>query len=491
MDRHTVDDIIDNLVPAPTPPERPASSPTQRAEPAPSTPWGDLHAIPEQALTPPNSFPFQAMGAVLGKAAAAIARDVQAPDSLAGGSVLAAASLAAQPLCDVAMPHGMTAPLSLYVFTGAGSGDRKSATDAIACHAIEEYRKQQARDFSKALKEFEQQVATKKKGDPIPECPPLRSLTTSNATTEGIFRQLKCQSSLGVFSAEGGEILGGHSMREDRRAAGMALLLKAWSGEALDALRGADGMALLMGRRVAMHILVQPVLLTDLFNDKLAREQGLLARCLVAQPATLAGRRVFRPVNPLQDPDVVLYNSRIKDLLEQPPEVWPNGDGYELKPKTIHMTDAAKTLWIAFYNSVEADQAAGGELAEVRPFASKAAEQAARIAGVVASVEGQGSISGDVMDGAIDLMEFYLSEHMRLMGVGKVEQRFKRLQKLYDWMAERSVAGLITTRMILQSAPYELRQLKKQGVTDLLGELAARNYIRPLDKAWEVRNVDD
>lgn len=486
MDAHPIDSLWEELEAIIPPSSTP--KPVRQAAPPAVKQWPKLVPIPSTAKAAPQAFPFHALGHVLGSAAAAIARDVQAPDSLAGGSVLAAAALAAQPLRDVTMPHGMTAPLSLYVITGAGSGDRKSATDAIACHAIEEHRKQQARDYSQELQAYEQALAAKKKGDPVPEVPPLRSLTTSNATTEGIFRQLKSQNSLGVFSAEGGEILGGHSMREDRRAAGMALLLKAWSGEALDALRGADGMALLMGRRVSMHVLVQPVLLTELFNDKLAREQGLLARCLVAQPDTLAGQRSFRPVNALQDPDVELYSRKIKDLLEQPPEVWPSGDSYELKPQSMHLSHEAKTLWIAFYNEVEAAQADGKPLASFRPFASKAAEQAARIAGVIALVEGHQAVNGDVMDGAIELVQFYMTEHMRLMGVGQQEQKLKQLRKLHQWMLEHATSGYITNTQVLKSSPYEVRQLKKRGLCLLLQELVQRGYVRSAGADWEVRD---
>ena len=54
--------------------------------------WPALDALKEATAPAPEPFPFDALGPVLGNAARAIAEDVQAPDSLAGGSVLAAAS---------------------------------------------------------------------------------------------------------------------------------------------------------------------------------------------------------------------------------------------------------------------------------------------------------------------------------------------------------------------------------------------------------------
>ena len=51
-----------------------------------------------------------------------------------------------------------------------------------------------------------------------------------------------------VVGGEGGELLGGHSLREDKRAAGLSWLLKAWGGETLDDLTRGAGLSLLPGR---------------------------------------------------------------------------------------------------------------------------------------------------------------------------------------------------------------------------------------------------
>jgi hypothetical protein len=104
--------------------------------------WPPLQPFAQEPGKEGEAFPFHSLGEILGDAASAIAHDVQAPDALAGGSVLAAASLASSPLANVLLPHGQRSPLSLFIVTGAASGDRKSATDEVACHAINECRKQ-------------------------------------------------------------------------------------------------------------------------------------------------------------------------------------------------------------------------------------------------------------------------------------------------------------------------------------------------------------
>ena len=126
-------------------------------------PWGKLIPLPDDIDLKPEEFPHSALGSILGAASKAIAQDVQAPSSLAAGSVLAAASLASSPIANVVLPHGQRSPLSLFVITGAGSGDRKSAIDAVACHEIEEVRKQQTREYSKAMHNFDKEMAARKK----------------------------------------------------------------------------------------------------------------------------------------------------------------------------------------------------------------------------------------------------------------------------------------------------------------------------------------
>ena len=93
-------------------------------------------------------------------------------------------------------------------------------------------------------------------------------------------------------------------------------------------------------------------------------------------------------------------------------------------------------MWIAFYNQVELEQSSTGELAAARPFASKAAEQAARIAGVISMMEGRDQIGMKEMEGGIEVAAFYMGEHLRLTGAGRTELRTKQLVTLMDWLSD-------------------------------------------------------
>lgn len=457
---------------------------------AQDTDWPVLEPLVEPKATAPAAFPFDALGRVLGAAAAAIARDVQAPDSLAGGSVLAAAALAVQPHANVLLPHGQRSPLSLFVLTGAASGDRKSAVDAVACRAVDEVRKQQAREHAQAQANYAIDAAERRQGAAVPAPPLPKSLIVSNATVEGLHRLLLAQSSIGVFTAEGGEFLGGHSMREERRAAGYAFYLKGWSGEALDAVRGGTGTSVLLGRRMSMHIMVQPLPLRMLLSDPLAQNQGLHARCLIAQPESLAGSRMYKKVDPNDDPAVLLYQGCLRQLLETPPATFEQGDGNELQPRDLPLDDAATDLWVYFYDEIEREQAADGELEGAKPFASKAAEHAARLAAIITLVQHPEAqeVGSEAMYGGITLARFYLSEHVRLTHAGRRERVEKPLWDLLLWLQERSKkTRRVSHDDVLQKTPMSIRGLKAEGIKPLLEQLQGRGYIRRSGEGWEVR----
>jgi hypothetical protein len=63
-------------------------------------------------VPPPDSFPVEALGDVLGSVAQGIQDKTQAPLAICAQSVLAAATLAVQGYADVQLPTGQTRPAS-------------------------------------------------------------------------------------------------------------------------------------------------------------------------------------------------------------------------------------------------------------------------------------------------------------------------------------------------------------------------------------------
>lgn len=460
----------------------------KRSQSSASKPWPALDALPDIAEELPAEFPFDALGPVLGKAARAIAEHVQAPDALAGGSVLAAAAVAAQAHADVITPHGRRVPLSLFAAVCAVSGDRKSATDDEACSPINKKKKDQARKHARALRAWQDDKRAAKPGDDVGSMPMQTSITVSKGTPEGLHDLLRNQSHIGLFSPEGAELLAGHGMQAERRTAGVAWLLKAWGAEALDDLTRGKGLSVLIGRRVSMHLMVQPVVLQALMADPAAQGQGLIARCLIAAPRTLAGTRKFKKCAPLSEhEDVRRYFQRLETLLTRDPTVHHEGDGFELLTRAVGMTPAAEALWIEAYDDVEVRQAPGNDLADVTAWAGKFGEHAARIAGVITMANNPDAvvIDDDTMLGAIRLADFYLGEHVRLMGQSVERLHLERLQTLLDFMRERRPR--VPHADVLQYVTRSVRKLKAEGINPLLDALAERGYIRRDGDAWEVR----
>ncbi|WP_445502173.1 DUF3987 domain-containing protein [Microvirga sp. G4-2] len=198
----------------------------------------------QRELPPAEPFPADALGSLLGNAAKAIQVKTQAPLAICAQSVLGAATLAVQGHADVRLPMGQTRPISCYFITIGASGERKSTADNEALRPIrrhEEILRQQyeaelpgylnARD---AWAKQRDQVLNNKKHypdvqtkevalkllGPMPMAPLNPMLICTEPTFEGIERLLPLgQPSLGVFSAEGGQFVGGHGCGRRRSPA--------------------------------------------------------------------------------------------------------------------------------------------------------------------------------------------------------------------------------------------------------------------------------
>lgn len=442
-----------------------------------SNDWPTLDILPDVSESDPEPFPLGGLGELLGAAAKIIARDVQIPDALAAGAVLATASLAVQALFNVCV-DGRYYPTSLFIATSGASGIRKSEADRVACKPVLEFVESQikhhAADLASGVKD--------EKGEPLL----LRTLITGQGTIQALSLALRQQSFIGLFSSEGGELLGGHSLTGEQKQAGFTWYLKAWSGERLDSRTIKDGASSLLNRRVAMHLLIQPIILDSLLSDPVARGNGFLARMLIAQPKSLAGTRLYSGADPLKVPEVQRYHRAIERLLQTPSPVWPDGDGFALKPPTIYLEADAYQLWIRFYNEFEIAQGVGNALHDVQGFASKAAEQALRIAGVIAAVNGADRIDLVTMVGAAKIAQFYTGEHLRLMGCAIQNTRLRHLKILLGFLQEKGRCKKVD---VAKFSPRPVRLLQTKGIAPLLDELVQRGYVRSSGDVWEARHV--
>ena len=333
------------------------------------------------AICRPRQFPVTALGDVLAAAAEAISEKCQCAPALAAQSVLAVASLASQRIADVQLPFGQTRPVSLYFVTIAASGDRKSTTDNEALIPVRMHEKNLKRDYATRHEAWRisnaawaaqhKKIENERKVDrpsrevelsalgPAPQEPVKPLLTAPEPTVEALAKHWPAlPGSLGLFSAEGGQMMGGHGFGPDHRLKTAAALSTLWDGGGIRRLRAGDGISDLPGRRLALHLMVQPAAAAAFLSEPILRNQGLLSRLLIAAPQSLAGARLWKDSCDSLDAPMGRYVAVILNLLERPAPA-ANAAGNELTPRVLALSAQAKAVWVFFHDRIRSGHGSG------------------------------------------------------------------------------------------------------------------------------------
>ena len=372
-------------------------------------------------------YPLAALPAGIRDAVEEAQAAVQAPSEMVASSALAVASLAAQHLADVRRSSALIGPVGLYFLTVAESGDRKSTVDRLFGRSIREFQDSQ-RDAAKsslanhaadlAAWQAERDATDNKLNSDAkagkrldghradladiearkPESPRIPRLLYQDVTSEKLSKALATEwPSAGIFSSEGGAVLGGHSMGKDALTRNLALFNTLWDGGSLEVDRATGPSYAVRGARMTVSLQVQPTVLSD-FLDRdrgLSRGSGFLARFLISQPASLQGRREYREAGPM--PALEAFSVRIAELLADMPQI--DGDRGMVLP-LLDFSPEAKAAWVEAYDEIERQLATDGDFASIRDSASKAADNIARLAAVLHIYEHgvQGPIGRSVVE---------------------------------------------------------------------------------------------
>jgi Protein of unknown function (DUF3987) len=251
---------------------------------------------------------------------------------------------------------------------------------------------------------------------------------------------------------------GGHGFGPDHRLKTAATLSTLWDGSGIRRLRAGDGITDLAGRRLALHLMVQPDVASAFLSEPILRDQGLLSRLLVAAPESLAGTRTWREAPKDLDAGMRRYLRAVLDLLERP-ALAANEAGNELTPRTIELSAKAEAAWVAFHDQIESAMAQDRALEYLRDVAGKAAENAARIAAVLTIVETPDAsiIEADTMTAGCELMTWYVFEALRLSGAHRQPPALRNAIKLLEWLRAKHKSQ-VTRSEIMQFGPASLRQ---------------------------------
>lgn len=462
-------------------------------------------------------YPVDALGNVLAPSVKALAEGVQVPISLAAQSVLSAAAFAVQPHADVVV-DGRRTPISLFMLSVAESGDRKSAVDKYAIKPARDRQDRLAEDYREQKQLYENAklaheearkhvVNSNKDGAKedlakalnqlgLPPAPPkLSQILSTEPTPEGLIKGFaKGWKSQGLFSDEGGSFFGGGAMA-DSKLKTIALLSQFWGGDQVNRTRASEGESLTINNpRLSTHLMIQPIVANKVLNDPEMNGQGFMARFLIAAPESLAGTRFYNHVDLSGNAEIKRFQSRLTELfdMEQPEDEHGN-----LTPRELTLTRDAQKVFVEAYDEIEVELGKNGRLCDVKATGSKAAEQALRIAGVLALAENPTAtvITGDVMSRACEVAAWYLFEVMRLTNRAEETEEQKLGRKLVKKMLDAGWREIFIAKAQQQVRGIDNGQIANK-VIDFLVE---RDWLIPLpirtvvdgkkrEKAWRLNH---
>lgn len=412
--------------------------------------------IPEQLapdMDKPDPYPVETLPEIMRDAVRAIAEIVQCPVALAGQSVLSAAAYLAQTRSDALSPVKYQMPCSLYMLALADSGDRKSTADKLASKPIAEREQEKQNQFRQARKDWEQAKQGMKSAEekefiqdnPAPNDP--STLITSDASYSKVASMLiNDKPALFWATDEGGQMLGGHSIKADNRAAVLGGLTKVFDDGSLERVRSsdnADGSGRAYNRRLSISLLAQEITVRDALNDPVLRGQGFLPRFLFTAPESLKGTRLLTMdrliAKPADDARLSRYWQHLQHLMAKPEQI--DSELLEVNTERMDWTQDARQTWLDFYNSTEGEQGRFGRYAEMTPFASRAGELAARVATILAFFCERDHVDGETMRGAVALVNHSLNEWLRYAAVVRVDAVTDGAIKCIDWLVKQVQDG--------------------------------------------------
>lgn len=453
------------------------------------------HPLPlSREKLPEATFPFEALGNQLGSAAQRMHEIIQAPKSICGSSVLGAIALCAQPFVNVLL-DGRCIPTSLFLLTVGESGDRKSSVDNVASKPIQEHQKKLLSLYTRDAQIYKNnlEIWNKKRKSILNQTnlaeietnlqnleeeptPPLKPIILMEEPTyEGLVKLFQVgQPSVGLFSDEGGRMFGGFSMDKQNLLKTACGLSSLWDGKPITRIRGEEAI-ILYGKRFSTHLMIQEIVLENILNNPILMTQGLLARCLVVYPVTLAGQRSYQELDPYQDEAIQAYHSQMAQILDVPLPLQGASKNI-LNPRNLELSSPAKRFWKRFHDDVEKLLSENQNYFSERRSATKTAEQALRIAGTLTIFNdiNAASINVEEIDRGIALAKFYLDEAIRIFSSHIRDPNLMLAEQVLNWMKRESKLKKILffpLTLIYQKGPIQIRDAKTtRGIMKILQE---------------------
>lgn len=269
-----------------------------------------------------------------------------------------------------------------------------------------------------------------------------------------------------LWSDEAGIFLGSQSMQSNPTRF-VALLNRLWDGKSMSTHRKSSQSFVIQNRRLTISLMMQPLLLDRMSAQGagINRQSGFLARTLMSYPESAMGNRFYQEPG-VSNIDFSDYEKRITDCLNQSRRLTQAGC---INLPTLNMTQKAKATWVLFFNGLESGLKEGGQWSGIQDFASKGAENVARLAAILHLFDGKsGDINTEYVESAIEIIYWHLHEARRLLATDVLpSDEIMLAQKLINWLHDKNITT-ITLRDILRLSPIRDKKSRDEALEILL-----------------------
>ena len=367
----------------------------------------------------------------------------KAPINLIVTSMLGAMSATTQRLADVQRPGRMTSPISLYTFTIAESGERKSTVDKLFTKQIVEWEKAQLSVYEKQVTSYQDDMevwrikkdlirsqlkAAIKNDEGIEDCkknladhssrepkpPSKRQLIFRDATPAAMVEQIdEDHGCAALISDEGRSVL------EARSLSKVGNINLMWDGQNITVNRVKMKSVTLRNPRLTISLMVQPGSFKEFMSkgNSKYRDSGFFARCLVCQANSTQGYRTESVDNfSANISEANCYRNFLKVqalLLDQSDQVLNK----TREKRVLKLDQDAVENWLNSINYIEKSLVGiGVDFTGIKDAASKFGENAARVAAILHIWSGKpsDSISIETMKAGFQIVYYYLHQYRNI-----------------------------------------------------------------------------
>lgn len=283
-------------------------------------------------------------------------------------------------------------------------------------------------------------------------------LLYSNTTPIGFIEGLKESSHSACLCEAEGERFFKSKIIDD-----LGLLNQAWGGDPIVVNRK-NKRIVIPSPRCTLSIMVQGTVFEKVMRSRGDEFVGIgfLARGFISYPESTQGYRL-RKYRPGDLPNIDRFNARSLELLNKQVHLFKS-NAHRPERTTLTFTTLAQAEWEHIYEWIERACRAGGIFFQNRDYASKMAENVARLAAVFHAFEGcDGTqISHEHLISAARIVFWYANEFLRLFSPpSPTEIMVKNARTLDAWLIDYmrdSNSFYVPKSYLLTSGPNGLRK---------------------------------